>query len=177
MLYEFECEKHGIFEKVVPVSEFVEETLCEIEGECGEVCKLVSHLRSRKDRTRHAYLTEVHYFVNKKGEKMIAGSSNDVAPPGWEKRSTGLLNEIRALTKDLNAQDRRQFQQQQEQEQRYYSQMISEAHSEMRNEMQGWDDVYKDLARQAMDDNNRSRGPQDRSGERIDFGYLKSLES
>ena len=105
-----------------------------------------------------------------------AGNEHDTAPNGYIKKSTGLINEMRKLSKKMDAQDRAMYAESMGYEDAFLSEQLTMQHRELRAEMEGWDDVYKETARIAMEDANKRPGPWNRSGEKIDFGYLRILE-
>lgn len=146
---------------------------CLTEG-CDGIAEQV--ILPRRMRLGNAYLPGITYFESPEGHVILAGSSNDTAPNGYIKKATGLLNEQRKLSSRLDSQDRSLFNEMMAGEQAYLSQEISEQHREMRGMMENYSEIAKDYARMAMEKNNKESSIWDRSGDKIDFGFIRVLE-
>lgn len=170
--YDWTCKKcEKTFERFLTLAE--RERVKTVECECGG--RAEQAFLSRRARVNKAYLEEVVYYENAKGEIFLAGDKNEPVPVGYERKSTGLLNEIRGLEKRLNAQDLAEFRKYQEPECEYWESVMKEAHSDMRSYMSQLSEAGKALAMEAMEYNAKTPGIHERRGDRIDFGYLKVL--
>jgi putative FmdB family regulatory protein len=172
--YDFECPVHGVFEAFRTLDTFSDKIECTVDPDCGQTAEQV--ILPRRMRLGNAYLPEITYFEDASGHVILAGSSNDTAPNGYVKKATGLLNEQRKLSSRLDSQDRRLFNEMMAGEQAYLSQEISEQHREMRGMMENYSEIAKDYARMAMEKNNKESSIWDRSGDKLNFGFLKVLE-
>lgn len=170
--YDWTCEKcDKTFERFLTLSE--RETTSTVDCDCGG--KASQAFMPRRARLSTAYLKEVVYFENEQGEVVLAAHEHDVAPKGYQKKTTGLLNEIRNLEKRLNRQDLAEFRKYQEPECQYWESVMAEAHSDMRGYMQSMSESGKALAREAMEYNAKVPGIHERRGDNIDFGYIRVL--
>ena len=172
--YDYHCPFHGTFEHFIKLSDHAEKIDCPQFDECGEMAEQT--ILPKKKRSREVGIPEMFYFEDSKGNIMHCPRDSEKAPAGFVKKSSQSIHEMRKVTSRMNEQDRSQFRRMQEAEQQYLSETLSESHSDMRAAMQGMAPIYQDMARLAMDDNNRRSGPQDRSAEHLTFGYFRVLE-
>lgn len=177
-IYDFTCEICSrTFEQFLSLEEHSRlgaTVACEDET-CGGRAEQV--ILPRRNRARYAYLPAITYYENPETkEVMHAASPDGIPPPGFIKKRAEMLNEQRALGKKLNHQDYLRYSEAHALEQRFLHDQTSQQHSELRNQMQGWNDVYKDMARIAMEEANRGGGAWDKSGAGRDYGYFEVLE-
>jgi hypothetical protein len=150
--YSYECEKHGMFELILPLSKWDDRKPCPTKG-----CKRMGEqVVLPNDASRH-FANPVVVHVSSDGSYRFPMSANAPVPKGFEKKELRTIREIESLERSVNKKLHSESRQHQENEERRFSQLRSDLRGDLRQRMQSMSERGRDFARLAMQLNDQRR--------------------
>lgn len=154
-LYTYECEKHGIFEISVPLRKWDEHKPC---PKCGKSSEQV--LLPRRSTGQFGKGIVVH--ISADGQTRFPGDPNARVPKGFMKRELKTIREVEQFEREINLKLKDEAEQHQEREHHHFEEIRKQNRAELRQAMQHFSPLGRDLAQTAIRMNNeRKRKPTD----------------
>jgi putative FmdB family regulatory protein len=153
--YQYECEKHGLFEVNCRLAAYDDHKPC-------PKCKKSSEQVLLPASAHTFFETPIVVHVAKDGSFRCPGSTNAKCPAGYERRELRTVRDVTNFERNCNARLRSEAGRHQENEERFYAQVKGKLRSELRQEMQHFSNFGRDFARLVMAANDaRSRRVKD----------------
>jgi hypothetical protein len=147
--YHWECAKHGIFEMVLPVSEWSDPKPCP-KRKCGRASAQV--LLPQREVGILPRAIVVHR--DKEGNYRFPGSDTARIPKGFERVELKTIKEVEKFEREVSVNQNREASMHRENEERFFAPMRSKSRSELREHMNGISALGRDFARFAIAMNN-----------------------
>lgn len=152
-IYEYSCLSHGIFSLSLPLRKWDEFKPC---PNCGKKCQQI--LTPQRSNGNFGAGVTVH--VSADGRTRFPGDPNAKVPKGFEKRVLKTIREVEQFERDTNVRLRAEAEQHQEREAKHFDAIREKNRSDLRQAMQHFSPLGRDLAETAIRMNNeRKRKP------------------
>lgn len=156
MIYEYECEKHGVFSVTVPVREWKRAKKCP-KRKCSRISPQV--LRPSGGRKDGNFKVVVH--ITDTGEYRLPGSADAKVPKHCRKIEFTSIREVEAFERKMNTKMRSEAQIHNANERAHFDPIYAKNRSELRQAMQKMSPYGRDFAELAMKMNDEK--PQKKS--------------
>jgi hypothetical protein len=159
MVYHYDCPEHGLFELILPLSEWDDKKACP-QKDCGKIGEQVV----LPARSSGEFSVPIVVHVAADGAIRFPGRGDARVPEGFERRELRTIREIEHFERQMNARLRSESDRHNSNEERHFSEIKAQQRSELRQRMQGMSEQGRDFARFAMRLNDSRKRKQTECG-------------